>query len=369
MTSVHARGDTRIAVKETATLQSHLGEVTLFVQDGLGPGTGPGGVPVIDVGTPPGNRLMRMLLGNWRMGRRVAAARPVVAHFHDPELIPAALWWKVRGIRVIFDVHEDLPRQVMSKPWLPGPLRRPVAALSRLAERVAGSAFDGIVTVTPTIAARFPANRTVLVQNFPDLAEMSFDEQPYGTDAQVLYIGSITAIRGVRTMVTAMSRVQDPDSRLVLAGTFRPSALEQHVRRLPGWDRVEFTGWADRAMVRRLLSTASLGLALFHPEPNHVQSQPNKLFEYLAAGLPIVASDFPHWRDLLNGHECALFVDPQDPEAVAAAIDWLLRNPDTAREMGERGRHAVRERFNWESESKSLLALYQQVSMGTGGEK
>lgn len=364
VTSVHPRGDTRIAIKEAATLMAHFGDVTLFVQDGLGPGTGPGGVSVIDVGARPAGRLARMVLGGWRMARAIPAARPRIAHFHDPELIPAALWWKLRGIRVIYDAHEDLPHQVLSKYWIPRPLRRVLAGLTRLAERMAGAAFDGIVTVTPTIAARFPAARTALVQNFPDLAEMSFPEGATApaSPPRAVYVGGITEIRGVHTMVAAMARVRTPGVRLSMAGAFQPPALEREVAALEGWERVDFIGWADRAEVARLLRQARMGLVLFLPEPNHVEAQPNKLFEYMAAGLPVIASDFPHWRHLLQGIDCALFVDPQDPAAVAEAVDWILDNPESAAEMGARGRRAVRAHFNWTHEAEALLALYRQLS-------
>ena len=364
-TTVHARGDTRIAVREAVTLAAHFGGVTLFVQDGLGDGRGPGGVPIVDTGAPAAGRLRRMSLGAWRMGRAVAAAGPATVHFHDPELIPVALWWKLRGIRVIYDAHEDLPRQVLSKPYVPRPLRRPLAVLTAWAERFAGAAFDGIVAATPTVARRFAPARTALVQNFPDIAEMT----PSASDLQgrppphIVYVGAITAIRGIGTMVEAMAQVRSPEARLVLAGAFQSPALERETAARQGWDRVDFVGWADRRQMAHLLGRSRAGLVLFHPAPNHLEAQPNKMFEYMAAGLPVIASDFPHWRSLLDGVGCAVLVDPQDPAAVAEAVDWVLDNPDEAHEMGARGRRAVHDRFNWAHEAETLAALYRRTGV------
>lgn len=363
-TTVHPRGDTRIAVKETASLATLFGDVSLFVQDGLGEGTGPGGVPVIDTGLRPTSRLLRMSLGTWRMARAVARADPDIAHFHDPELIPAGLWWKLKGIRVIYDVHEDLPRQLMNKPWIPRPLRRPLAALVGLAEKIAGHAFDGIAAATPPIAARFPPDRTALVQNFPDLRELSFAESRPHADRppHVLYVGSVTAIRGIETMVRAMSLVRTPNARLSLAGRFDPPDLEARVVSLPGWNQVDAFGWADRPTVHRQLSETRAGLVLLGATPSYVEAQPVKMFEYMAAGLPVVASDFPRWREMIEAADCAVFVDPEDPEAAAAAIDRLLADPVRAEAMGARGREAVRTRFNWAQEGEALAALYRRVA-------
>ena len=363
VTTVHPRGDTRIAVKEAATLQRALGGVALFVQDGGGNGTGPGGVRVVDTGPRPASRLLRMTGGAWRMTRAVAAARPRIAHFHDPELIPAALWWKIRGIKVVYDVHEDLPRQVLTKPWIPRLLRRPVAGLVTLAEGLAGRLMDGIVAATAKIGARFSPARTAVVQNFPDLRELSFAAlMPHAArPPHVLYVGGITEIRGIETMVRAMALVRTPGARLRLAGSFASPALEARMAALDGWDRVDPLGWAERREVHRLLSEVRAGLVLLAPAPNYVEAQPVKMFEYMAAGLPVIASDFPRWRALVGDADCALFVDPGDPAAAAAAIDGILADSARGEAMGARGCAAVRTRFNWANEAETLLELYRRL--------
>ena len=115
-----------------------------------------------------------------------------------------------------------------------------------------------------------------------------------------------------------------------------------------------------RADVASLLARSIAGLVLFHPEPNHVNAQPNKLFEYMSAGLPVIASDFPLWRAIVREHDCGLCVDPRDPQAIAEAMRTLAADPEGARRMGMNGRRAVLATFNWQQEETRLLELYER---------
>jgi hypothetical protein len=365
LTTVHFRGDTRIRVKEVASLAEQLGEpVNLFVQDGEGDADGADeSVSVVDTGPRPGGRLARMTRGAWRMYRAVRRARPAVAHFHDPELIPVGLALKLSGIRVVYDVHEDLPRQILGKHWLSPWLRRPVSWAAEVVEWVAGRAFDGIVAATPTIARRFPAGKTVTVQNFPLLSELvAPDPVPYAQrPLHFAYVGSLGSIRGSREMVEAIGRMSDASARLQLAGKFSNARDEEAARSLEGWGRVDYHGWASRPEVAQLLGNVRAGLVLFHPSPAHRDAQPNKMFEYMAAGLPVIASDFPLWREIVDGAGCGLLVDPLDPDAITGAMQWLLENPKEAEAMGRRGRAAVEATYNWEPEAEKLIEIYRRI--------
>jgi glycosyltransferase involved in cell wall biosynthesis len=158
-------------------------------------------------------------------------------------------------------------------------------------------------------------------------------------------------------MVDAMGMAQ-ADARMLLGGSFTPSALELEMQSRPGYDRVEFMGWLGRNDVRDALARARVGLLVLHPEPNYLDSYPVKLFEYMAAGLPVIASDFPFWEQFVKDTGAGLMVDPLEPNAIAEAIDWLLEHPDEAGAMGQRGREAVVGKYSWENEAKKLLNFY-----------
>jgi len=362
LTSNHQPFDSRIFLKECRTLARAGYDVTLVVphdrrevRDGV----------TIEPVPVPANRRERMLRTTWEVYRAARRVRADVYHLHDSELIPIGWLLKLRGHRVIFDAHEDRPRQVLSKPWIRPALRPAVAAVTRVVEGASAIVFDRIVAVTPSVAASFPAHKTHLVQNYPIDGELTVvDGLPYrDRPAEVIFVGGISEIRGIREMVQAMQHVPASyGAELVLVGRFDTPSLEAAVQGLPGWAHARAVGWRSRGEVAALLARARAGLVLYHPEPNHVSAQPNKLFEYMSAGVPVIASDFPLWRELVEGTGAGLLVDPLDPRAIGEAIGWLLAHPEAAAAMGERGRAAVAGDLNWAHEARALLAMYATLS-------
>jgi glycosyltransferase involved in cell wall biosynthesis len=169
-------------------------------------------------------------------------------------------------------------------------------------------------------------------------------------------------MRGIREMVQAIALLPESlNARLLLAGNFQPPALEQQVRCMVGWERVDYLGWLSRNEVAATYAQSCVGLVVLHPNPNYLESYPVKLFEYMAAGVPVIASDFPLWRQIVEEAKCGLLVDPLKPEAIAAATLWMMEHESEANAMGERGRHAVLTQYNWEIEAQKLTALYSGI--------
>lgn len=369
LTTVHPREDTRVFHRQVRTLAQQPGlDLHFVVADGKGSGTLDSegvAVRIVDLGKPPGGRVGRILVGSWRAVRSVLALGGRVVHFHDPELIPAGLVLKCLGRRVVYDVHEDYPLQILHKHWLPKVLRRPLAWWVRAVEYMASSAFDAIVCVTPTIATRFKPRKTVLVRNFPDAPELvAAGRTAYAQRANAfVYVGVVAAIRGAREMVDSIGRMPDTlVARLELAGDFSPAPLESELRAMRGWERVRYHGWASRPQVASLLGAARAGLVVLHPTENYPDAYPVKLFEYMAAGLPVIASDFPLWRGIVDGAQCGLLVDPKNPVEIRDAMQWILDHPAEAEAMGRRGAQAIARDYNWAREAETLLGLYERLA-------
>jgi glycosyltransferase involved in cell wall biosynthesis len=366
LTSVHPRADTRIFWKECRSLAAAGYRVTLVVADGL-PDEQRDGVSILGVPqTSP--RLLRMLTAPRAILRKALDLDAELYHLHDPELLPIASTLLRHGKRVIFDAHEDLPKQILSKPYLIKPLRRLIAvAASRMEARICRR-IDAVVAATTTLRDKFHrlAAHAIDLHNYPLLEELAAraptlpSDPTRDTSLRVCYLGGITPLRGLRELVSAIAETTSP-VRLALAGKYSDRGFADSLRTLAGWQRVDDLGWLDRGGVGRILQTSRIGLVTLLPTPSYREALPVKLFEYMAAGLPVIASHFPHWKAIVEGHDCGLCVDPANPSAIAQAIDWLLTHPADARRMGDNGRRAVQSCYNWQSEQSKLLGLYREL--------
>lgn len=358
-TTVHSANDIRIYHKECMSLAAHGLCVTLLArpnEQSLAGGIKH--VPLRNYRT----RFSRIILGNWDVLVFCLKNRFDVYHFHDPELVFSAFIIRLFGKSVIFDMHEDLSAQVLTKYWVPARARFLFCALGRAIEQMINIVSSRIVAATPAIAKKYNSHKVRVIQNYPILNELSLDDvEDSGRTAEktVIYIGGISKARGAVQMLDAINLLSG-EVTLVLAGKFESQELRTQCERHPAWMHVDFRGWISREEMALLLARAVAGLVLFQPAANHVNSQPNKLFEYMSAGLPVVGSSFPLWREVLVGNQCGIVVDPERPEDIAQAISQLMRDKHNARRMGMSGRLAVHEKYNWDIEAKNLVNVYEE---------
>jgi glycosyltransferase involved in cell wall biosynthesis len=309
------------------------------------------------------SRPARLVKGGWRVAAKARALGADIVHVHDPELIPFLFGGFGRKARLIYDAHEDLVGQIDAKPWVPARARPLLRATARLLELAARRA-DVLIAATPVIAAKL-ATRAVAVQNFPLAEEFAAAggrvRENRAAISTAVYAGGITRARGTIEMIEAVGQVVEIE-RFHLAGGFESDGLFQQAQALPGWAKVEYHHVLPRDRLMQLLGEADIGVLTFLPYPNHVSAQPNKLFEYLSAGLLIVASDFPAWRALLSSSQLAEFVDPADPASIAAGLRRTAALP--AEEQQRRravGRAMVAGQINWEAEFRKLLTLCESL--------
>lgn len=364
LTSVHPPFDVRIFHKECRSLARAGYCVTL-----IAPIARNSTVDGIEVRAFPQyrSRIERIAKGWPAMYRAAKRENADIYHFHDPELIPIALLLRAQGKAVVYDVHEDLPKTISYKRYIPALLRFPLGLTLKVIEEFASRLLTGVVTATTPIAERFSKvrHRTV-VHNYPLLEEFDVPADLSRNEScnYIAYVGArITVARGAFEMVQAMGLLPaQVKLQLKIAGAFDPPGLPEKLSMLPGWKHAQALGVLGRAEVAQLLRRARAGLVLLHPEPNYLNAQPVKLFEYMGAGIPVIASDFPVWRNIIEDAGCGLLVDPLDPAAIARAIDDLWRHPSEALEMGRRGRAAVHAKYNWNREEERLLKFYSEIA-------
>lgn len=359
LSSAHEAGDTRILYKECKSLADAGHDVTLLAKH-----PNDATVSGVKIKALRGNknRWQRWTTGLWRACHHACRLRADLYHFHDPELIPLGIWLSLQGKRVIYDAHENLPNTFAYKYYIPAFARKSLGWLAGRVENFAVRRFTAVVAATPNIGQRFAAYNanTIVVRNFPLLTELAqgmarpWNERP----PLVIYVGTMTPERGFREAMEAMAFLpRSLNARLAFAGLVSPTVRKAIVRS-PCFDRTDLLGQLSRSEISSLLGRARVGLVTLHPMPNFLNALPIKLFEYMSAGVPVIASDFPLWRQIVEDSGCGFLVDPHDTTAIANAIEYLLTHSEHARQMGERGRKAIEHRYNWASEEQQLLALY-----------
>lgn len=362
LTSVHSVTDTRIFIKQAHSLKKSGYNITLIAPNNKNKINSE--IKIISLKNPK-NRFERICITTFQLYKKALKADAEIYHFHDPELIPIGLMLKFKGYKVIYDVHEDVPKQILSKDWIWKPFRRIVSKGIRFIEGLADKYLDAIVSATPSIDEKFKNKNSITVQNFPLLSELVENSNTNSelNHNYITYIGDITSIRGIKEMIKAIELVPDKyNLKLLLGGKFSSEKLENEVRKLPGWEKVDFLGWITRAKMVDVLSKSKLGLVLFQPAPNHTDSQPNKMFEYMSASLPVLASDFALWKEVIEGNDCGINVDPTDPEQIARKIEYILDHLEERKRMRKNARNAVEEKYNWSVEEEKLLKLYSKLS-------
>jgi len=363
LTTVHSSSDVRIFHKECRTLAEAGYDVTLIA--GRGQAGAAAGVKVRGLGITSRrwDRMTRGLLKSWRMA---LSEQGNIYQFHDPELIPVGLLLKLAGKKVVYDVHEDFAASLREgdREWVPPALKGLLAFIIRAAEQVVVGTYDAVVAATPKIASLFPREKTVLVRNYPLVEELVFHKgKTYShRPRHAVYAGGISERRGIREMIGAFEKMgRDGGSRLLLAGEFSPPVLARELGKLPGWEFVDYLGCLSREALAEVLGGVRVGLVLLHPIESYIDALPIKLFEYMSAGIPVIASDFPRWREILTQTGAGIVVDPRDGDEVVAALRWIFTHEEEAEQMGRNGAKAVTQGLNWSGEGKKLLALYDRL--------
>jgi glycosyltransferase involved in cell wall biosynthesis len=364
LTTVHSPFDVRIFYKEAKTLVDAGFNVSLIAQHDKNETIDRVRILALPKTESRIRRMFRLPVRAFWMALRLRADG---YHFHDPELLPVGVLLKVlTRKKVIYDVHEDYGKQILSKLYIPRIIRKQLAFLVRITEYFCSKLFDAIITATDEILGDFYYHkRAVSVKNFPIFTNFSIRRNNGdGENAlfSLIYIGGLDEIRGITQIIKALEFFNsDNQLKLTLCGDFYPEDYEWKLRSLEGFKKVEYLGWLEPYQIPDLLGKCDAGIVCFLPEPNHMNAMPNKMFEYMAAGLPVIASNFPLWKRIVGGSGCGICVDPLKPEEIARAITYLVNHHDLRKEMGENGRKAVLEKFNWEKESKKLIEIYEAL--------
>jgi glycosyltransferase involved in cell wall biosynthesis len=357
LTTVHPAADVRIFDREATTLQRAGLRVCIIgrhrkseYREGVW----------IEALPTPANRFCRFLMA-FTLLKHASRFSGKLYAFHDPELFGVGLVLRLLGRSVVYDCHENTPMTILQKEWIPLPLRWFTMPVVAAVEWLGSRLLTGVVTVNETLQRRFPRTRTIVVRNLPPAALLDTITQApplYSRANAVVYAGKLSRIRGIGELVEAFRGI-DSGTELWLLGDFSERAFRQEIlSTLPA--NVKWFGEREWADVLGFYHRAKAGVVLLYPTPNHRNAMPIKLFEYLGAGLPVIASDMPHFAELLQG--CGVQVNPKDVAQIRTTITTLLSDEAGMAKMSRVGRERVMQYFRWEDDGRKLVDFYTKIA-------
>jgi len=357
ITSVHPQNDNRIFYKECVTLANEGYKTTLIVAGAENKESS--GVSIIGYPKAKGGRLKRIFKTSlFDMIRACKKVDADIYHFHDPELIFTGLYLKLKGKKVIYDIHENIPADILSKPYIKSKiLKQVISKIFNIFEKNIIKFFNAIVTARPDITKRLKHHNIITLRNFPILSDFSktIEIEVNKEKPAIIFVGGMTQIRGINKLIDAFEDLNEYE--LWLLGPITEEKLKSRID--SGCKNVKYFGVVEAYEVFSYIQKADIGIVTFLYDLNHIETLATKPFEYMACGKPMIMSNFNYWKDTFRNS--SLYVDANNSEDIAKTIKSLINNKALLHDMGILNKKLSQNEYNWEKESQKLLKLYKEL--------
>jgi len=363
ITTVHYRYDVRVNYKYCQTLSKINKSVTLLIADGNG-FEKINDLDIVDIGKPRFGRIGRLIIGNFKVFLYLISHRTDLLHFHDPELLPIAFLMKMFGKKVIYDMHENLPLEILTKNYLPKGLRKILSSTVNHFQQFVFR-FVPVIFAEISYVRHFPsASQKEIILNYPlkNIAD-SFKTNKQ-KEFTLGYMGGVTIERGALVTLEAIAKLREDD---VLVNVIFVGPVADEVSETLIYNKATKEGWATfEGRLKPIdgwekMSQCHVGLAILQDSPNFTESYPTKLFEYMLMNLPIITSNFPLYKEVIDESNCGITVTPSSIKEIIEAISWFFNNKDEVVKMGKRGRVTAEQKYSWESEFSKLTTFYNNI--------
>ncbi len=308
-------------------------------------------------------RLLQLLL-NWvLMSRKALMIKADIYHIHDPELLPCAILLHFLGKKVIIDVHENIAEDIFDKDWIR--YKKLMYFLFDKVERFACKRMTVIVAEDSYVSRyRVFSPRLFVIHNYVDESVLA----PYRSDVRnplhLFYMGIILESRCISEILTAVYLLHQKGYAVHFHCVGQVyHRMKMRIESHPHHEAIkEFLHWYGRRDLMEgyaLSMPCGIGLCLIKPMSNSVESMPTKIFEYMAVGLPIIASNFPLYNTLVEDEGVGVNVCPDNIPEIIGAIEGLIQDTDRLTEMGKKGIQVVSQKYQWQKEASLLKDIYQ----------
>ncbi len=359
ISTVHSVKDIRIFIKECSSLYKSGFEVFYVVTNDKDEVID--GIKIVALPTSS-SRLKRIFFKPLLAFRKAINTKATLFHFHDPELMPIGWLLRLMGKKVIYDAHENLSKDILDKTWIPTSfLRKIISLIAKGVEQFSYLVLSGVIGATENIYEQFGKRKSVLIRNLPVVKLIygaAISDIEKGNKNILVFTGGLTRIRGIAEMVSAMNFLTD-DFELWIAGTWDEIELQNECMKNDGWKKCKYFGQVEQTKAYGLMKRADVGMLTYLPAANHLEAMPNKPFEYMTCGLPMVLSDFSYWKKLFL--DSAVFVNPKSPQSIAEGIKKIFSEQGLKEKMSKSGKQLIENNLSWEAEEKVLIDFYKKI--------
>jgi len=285
-----------------------------------------------------------------------------IYHFHDPILMPFCIILKlIGGKRIIYDIHDDYEASILDR-FLHKPfLGRLISKLWWFFEKNISSVFDGIVVADRHLATKFQSMNPVSLGNYPRLDFTEAADISLEKTFNLIYVGRVNWERGVSKILDALDLIPHKDIRFHIIGECKDKTLLERIR---SNERVIWHGRVAWTELHKYYTRSHLGLAVYQSIPSFQYSPGEnsvKIIEYMAAGIPVICSNFSGLKTFVENAGYGLTVAPDNPEDISEKINFLYNHPELRKQLGQNGRNAFEMKYNWEHHEGKLIDLYERI--------
>ena len=360
LTTAHFWNDPRIYYKQCCSLQESGHEVVLLAPNA--PNKIVGSVEVKGVKCNRKSRFERFFKVRRKLYKMVLEIEPDILHFHDPDFLPYAIRLEKKGIKTIYDVHENYIQVIRYKEWIPKIVKGIIARTFGYLEIYVSKKITGVITATNYIENRFKENgvNTITIKNYPKLSDFSnLSSKKTSKTIKICYAGTISRENCIRELVDSLAELENVQLHLIGWG-FQKNYLDE-IKESEGWNKVILKQHVDQAEVIRTMGSSNIGVALYKNKPGLEFTISTKIHEYMVVGIPFVTSNFGNMKKLVEDHNCGITVDPTNPKAIRAGIQQLITSPNKRNTMGLRGKDISVKKYSWDIEHLKLCQFYSKI--------
>lgn len=360
--SGYYRNDPRVFQRQCKSLKDAGFSVSILTNDDQ-PEEILEGIPIYSTKNYWSNRFRVLLFAKKQFLIRALEINADIYQMHSPELLSLGLALKNAGKVVVYDAHEDLPKHIIEKDWLPKFIRKPLSYLVENYMCIILKRYHAIISPHSHVVEQLREinPNTTLITNFAKVLprkEISLNE--YSQRNQVIcYSGTVYLHSNQLTILEALKAL--PHVKYNIAGYFSPDYLTL-LSKHESFNKLNYIGRINWADLIGFYNNARIGIVVIDYKMNLGGKTGtyavNKIFEYMEAGLPIICSDYDLWQVIIDEYNCGICVEPGNLKQMTDAITFLINNTEAAYMMGQNGRKAVFEKFNWSTQEKVYIDLF-----------